>query len=148
MLTGVSPPPLWLPKNAIDPDLVIHPHRIAQWSIGGQALSNSFSISVLRISYHTKNISPELISNQNNRRFSPFGPSRSILSMAYAACFTAPMLRISIALPLATYPLAYSFRREVWNCASAITLPLFSLFSSGNSLIRRRYGPCPTFTLP
>jgi hypothetical protein len=72
MLTGVSPPPLWPPKKAIDTDLVIHPHRSAQGSIGRQALSNSFSISVLRISYHTENISPELISNQNKRRFSPF----------------------------------------------------------------------------
>ena len=150
MLTGVSPPPLWPPKKAIDTDLVIHPHRSAQGSIGGQALPNSFSISVLRISYHTENISPERFLIKIKDVFLPSRSysSRNILSIAYAACFAAPMPRISIALPIVTFPPAYSFRREVRNCTSAITLSLFSLFSSGNSLRRRRYGPCPTFTLP
>jgi len=57
------------PPNAINPEQVIRHHRSAQGRYGGTGNVPSFIISVLRISYHSKNISTEVIFNQNKRRF-------------------------------------------------------------------------------
>lgn len=43
-------------------------------------------------------------------------------------------------------PPAYTFRIEVRNSLSTITLPLFPRLSSGSSLIRSGFGPCQTFS--
>lgn len=68
--------------------------------------------------------------------------SRSILSIACAANLAAPMARITVAAPVATSPPACTFRMDVRNSSSTITLPLFPRFNSGSSLIRKGFCPC------
>jgi hypothetical protein len=56
-LMGGSPPCYGPPKNSTDPELVMRHHRSAQGRYGGICIVTSFITPVLRISYHSNNIS-------------------------------------------------------------------------------------------
>ena len=59
ILTGVSPPPLWLPPNTINPEQVLHHYRYSQGRNEGTGTVPSFIVPVLCISFLSKRNSTE-----------------------------------------------------------------------------------------